>query len=336
MTENATSRSGTRLLARGEVAALLDLDECIAAVEGAFRLRGEGGTEPPALFGVAARGGGFHVKGALLELARPYFAVKANGNFARNRERFGMPTIQGLILLCDGENGRPLAVLDSTEITILRTGAATAVAARRLARPDARTATVVGCGNQGRVQLRALCRVLPLERAWVCDLELERASRFAADLTRELGIAIEAAEDLSRAVRQSAAVVTATTSRRAFLRREDVSPGTFVAAVGADSAEKQELEPELVAASTLVVDVLDQCAEIGELHHALAAGLTSREGVHAELSEIVAGRKPGRRSERETIVFDSTGTALQDVAAAALVYEKAVAAGRGAVWDPFA
>ena len=109
-----------------------------------------------------------------------------------------------------------------------------------------------------------------------------------------------------------------------------MSPGTFIAAVGADNRGKQELEPELVAMSTLVVDVLEQCAEIGELQHVLAAGLMRREDVHAELADVVAGQRPGRTRHDEITVFDSSGTALQDVAAAIVVYEKALVSGRGA------
>jgi ornithine cyclodeaminase/alanine dehydrogenase-like protein (mu-crystallin family) len=123
--------------------------------------------------------------------------------------------------------------------------------------------------------------------------------------------------------------VTCTPARRAFLSRADVRAGTFVAAVGADSQGKQELEPALVASATLVVDLLEQCAEIGELQHALAAGLMKRTDVHAELADVVAGRRPGRTRADEITVFDSTGTALQDVAAAVVVYEKARATGRG-------
>ncbi|HEX4574320.1 MAG TPA: hypothetical protein VH158_04265, partial [Gemmatimonadales bacterium] len=114
-----------------------------------------------------------------------------------------------------------------------------------------------------------------------------------------------------------------------ILGAEDVRPGTFVAAVGADHPEKQEIAPTLMAASRVVVDVLEQAATIGDLHHALAAGVLTRADVDAELGEVVAGRKPGRRTPEETIVFDSTGMALQDVAAAATVYERALQAGRG-------
>jgi ornithine cyclodeaminase/alanine dehydrogenase-like protein (mu-crystallin family) len=123
--------------------------------------------------------------------------------------------------------------------------------------------------------------------------------------------------------------VTCTTARRAFLGRGDIRPGTFLAAVGADNEDKQELEADLLAASTVVADILEQSATIGDLHHAIANGLMTKAKVHAELGDIVAGRKAGRRSADEIIVFDSTGTALQDVAVGALVYERALAAGAG-------
>jgi alanine dehydrogenase len=324
---------GTLLLRRKEIAELLSLDECIAAVEQAFRLYAEGKSPPPGILGVPANEGGFHIKAAELKLGRSYFAVKTNGNFFRNQQRFGMPNIQGIVLLSDGENGYPLALMDSIEITILRTGAATAVAAKYLARPDAKVATICGCGNQGRVQLRALARVRRLERVHAYDIDAEQAEQFARELSDELRTAVRAVRELPEAVRQSDICVTCTPSRSLLLKRDDVAPGTFIAAVGADSPEKQELDPALVASSKIVVDILEQCATIGELHHALEKGLLTRADVHAELGDVVAGRKPGRTSHEEIIIFDSTGTALQDAAAAAAVYEKAVRAGRGITLD---
>jgi ornithine cyclodeaminase/alanine dehydrogenase-like protein (mu-crystallin family) len=234
-----------------------------------------------------------------------------------------------VIVLCDAGDGRPLAVMDSIEVTIRRTAAATALAARHLARPESETITIGGCGHQGRAQLRALARVLPLRRAYASDADPEAAQRYARELSAELGIEVTPVTELAAAVGRSDVCVTCTPSRRPILFKDQVAPGTFVAAVGADSADKQELDPALMAASVVVTDVLEQCATIGELHHALEAGLLTRADVHAELAEVVVGRKPGRRSAAEIIVFDSTGTALQDVAAAAVVYEKALAAGRG-------
>jgi alanine dehydrogenase len=320
---------GTLLLNRRDVAALLDLDECIAAVEQAFKSHAEGRSLPPGVLGIPACNGGFHIKTAGLELSRPYFTAKVNGNFFQNNQRFGLPNIQGLIVLCDAENGSPLAVMDSIEITIIRTGAATAAAAKYLAREDATVVTICGGGNQGRVSLRALTKVRSIEKAYIFDLDDRQTLRFAQELSSELGIKVNPARDLAAAVSSSDICVTCTPSKEPYLNRADVTPGIFIAAIGADNEDKYELDPALVAAGKLVVDSLEQCAVIGDLKLALRRGLMTRADVHAELGEVIAGRKPGREAREEIIVFDSTGTGLQDVAAAAIVYEKAISAGRG-------
>jgi alanine dehydrogenase len=325
-----TKAKSTLLLARADVAALLSLDECIAAVETVFRRYGEGTVALPKVLGMAVAGGGFHIKAAKLDQSVPYFAAKLNGNFSGNQQQFAMPNIQGLILLCDARNGYPLAVMDSIEVTILRTGAATAVAAKYLARPDSSVATIWGCGQQGRVQLRALNRVFPLQHVYAFDINETEALRFAGECSRDLEINVEAVREPATAVRKSDVCVTCTPAKKHFLDKDWVAPGTFVAAVGADNEEKQELDPRLLATNKVVVDILEQCAEIGDLHHAIAQGLMSSGDVHAELGEVVAGRRHGRSSEEEITIFDSTGTALQDVAAAALVYERAVKSGHGA------
>jgi alanine dehydrogenase len=318
-----------RVFSRRDVLDLLSLTDCIAAVEHAFRLHAEGHTLGPGVLGVPARRGGFHIKAAGLLGERSYFAAKTNANFPENPQRFGLPTIRGTVVLADAETGEPLAVMDSASVTALRTGAATAVAAKFLARRDSRSATIVGCGAQGETQLAAIAAVLPLQHVRVLDTDLARAENLAARAARDLGLRVDVSGDLRDALRSSDVCVTCTPSRRAFVSRDDVRPGTFVAAVGADNHGKQELEPTLVASATLVVDVLDQCAEIGELQHVLAGGLMTRDQVHAELGDVVAGRRPGRTHSDEIIIFDSTGTALQDVAAAIVVYERGQAMGRG-------
>jgi alanine dehydrogenase len=317
------------LLTSPDIQTLLNLDECIGVVEHAFRTHGEGRAVPPAVLSMHTEGGGFHVKAGMLELDRPYFAAKVNGNFPENSSRFGLPTIQGVIILCDAGNGTPLAVMDSRDITSLRTAAATAVAAKFLARQDSRTVTICGCGNQGRIQLKALSRVRRVETAFAYDTNGEGALRFSRDLTSDLRMTITPVSDLTAAVRQSDICVTCTTSRQPLLGSDDVSPGTFIAAVGADNPQKQELHPSLMAASKIVCDILEQCAVMGDLHHALEAGVVTRANVYAELGEVVAGKKPGRESQEEITIFDSTGMALQDVAAAAFLYEKAQRDGSG-------
>jgi alanine dehydrogenase len=321
---------GTLILKRSEVASLLNLDKCIGAVEQAFRLNNEGQSLPPGVLETLTETGGFHIKAAGLKLAsRTYYAAKVNANFPQNMSKWGLPTIQGVIALFDGESGYPLALLDSIEITGLRTGAATAVAAKYLARPDSTVATICGCGVQGRVQLKSLARVLRLEKVYAYDQVEAFSTKFADEMTAELKLDVIPVMDLPRALGESDVCVTCTSSRRPFLMREHVRTGTFVAAVGADNPLKQELDAKLLASNKLVVDVLDQCATIGELHHAIAAGVMGKSEVYAELGAIVAGRTPGRTSTEEIVIFDSTGTALQDVAAASIVYERALGSGKG-------
>jgi len=317
------------LLTGREIQSLLTIDECIVAVEDAFRQHGEGKALPPAVLSMPVPHGGFHVKAGLLDLGRQYFAAKVNGNFPENSTRFHLPTIQGVIVLCDAEKGNPLAVMDSRQITSLQTAAATAVAAKYLGRPDSQTVTICGCGDQGRVQVKALSRVRRVRRVFAYDKRREQASRLAQEMSDLSEISITPVADLAAAVPQSDICVTCTPSRQPLLGPDDIRPGTFIAAVGADSPVKQELYPSLMAKSKVVADVLEQCAVMGDLHHALDAGLLTRADVHAELGEVVAGRKPGRESADEVIIFDSTGIALQDVAAAALLNEKAERLGSG-------
>jgi alanine dehydrogenase len=306
---------------------LLSVEECITAVERAFRLYGEGKAPQPGVLGIHAEHGTFHIKAGTLDLGRRYFAVKTNANFPGNVERYGLPTIQGVIALFDAERGTPLAILDSREITSLRTGAATAVATKYLARDDASIATICGCGVQGRTQLAAVAAVRALRRVYAVDHDRENATRFAREMANALGIEVIVATDLATAARASDICVTCTPSRKAILGAGDINAGAFVAGVGADNADKQELDPALLARAAVVVDILDQAATSGDLHHAIAAGVMTRDDIRAELGEVVAGKKAGRLHDDEVIVFDSTGTALQDVAAAAAVYEKAISEG---------
>ncbi len=321
----------TLILTREDVARLLRMPECIDAVECAFLRHARGETIPPGVLSTHVEGGGFHVKSAgLLGVGkgRPLYAAKVNANFPANPARSGLPTIQGVIALFDAGDGRPLALLDSTEITCLRTAAATAVAAKYLA-PDPAAVTICGCGEQSRSQLRAVACVRRLTRARAFDLDLGRANRFATEMAAELGIEVTVIPDPAAAARDTDIWVTCTPAHRWFLGRAHVRPGAFVAAVGADNPEKQEIEPELLAGSAVVADILEQCATLGDLHHAVAAGLMGREDVRAELADVVSRRTPARRSPEEVVVFDSTGTALEDVAVAALAYERAVAAEAG-------
>jgi ornithine cyclodeaminase/alanine dehydrogenase-like protein (mu-crystallin family) len=200
----------------------------------------------------------------------------------------------------------------------LRTAAASAVAAKHLARRECETLLVCGCGGQAVAQLRAFREVRTPKRVLAYDLDHARAAAFAA------AHGAKAAPDLKVAMAASDVVITCTTARRYFVTRDMVRPGTFIAAVGADHELKQEIEPQLLAGAKVVTDLTEQAAQIGDLHHAIVAGAMTKGAVHAELGEVITGRKPGRVTDDEIIVFDSTGTGLQDVAAAIAVYRRAI------------
>jgi alanine dehydrogenase len=321
------------VLSRRDLAAVMRFGDYVEAVEEGFRLFAEGGCVAPLPMHLPVKSGGFHVKAASLPRGRGYVAVKINANFPENRARAGLPTIQGAVLLSDATDGTPLALLDSIEITIQRTGAATAVAAKYLARAESRTATICGCGEQGRIQLIALRHALHLRRVFAWDRDRKVADTYARTMSDELGIAVKAVTELRDGTLGSDVIVTCTSAREPFLHLEDVRPGTFIAAIGADNPEKNEIAAGLMAQAIVVADVLPQCAVMGDLHHAIRAGAMSLKDVHAELGDLVTGRKRGRGSPEEVTLFDATGTGVQDVAAAARAYQAARARGLGRVCE---
>ena len=284
------------LIGREDIVNLLTVDDCIAAVEDVFRSGGEA---------TSLALGHFHVKAAIVG---GRIAVKVNGNFPDNPAKHGLPTIQGVIVLADAEKGTPLAFLDSIEITAMRTAAASAIAAKHLARKDAKTITIVGCGIQGQAQLAAMRRVRNIERVFAVDVDGVKAA------------ALGEVRSFDDAARDSDIIVTCTTSTTPFLRAEHLHPGLFITAVGADNPRKSEIEPAALARCRVVVDVLEQAATMGDLHHAIEAGVMTREQVFGSLADVIHGR--GRTSDDEIFVFDSTGTALQDVAVASMAFER--------------
>jgi ornithine cyclodeaminase/alanine dehydrogenase-like protein (mu-crystallin family) len=315
----------TLVLGHADIARTMVLSDYIEAVERAFERLDAGQMKVPEVVHISAPDGAFHIKSAGFVGDPSYVAVKVNGNFPDNPRNTGLPTIQGAIVLCDGRNGALLAVIDSREVTAMRTGAATAVAAKYLVTDNPSIATVIGCGIQGRIQLLSLNEVLPLTTVYAFDLDTQRRDAFVEQMHSETGLEVIPVDDFTDATLASQAIVTCTSARNPFLGREHVAPGTFIAAVGADNDDKQELHVDLMAHSRVIVDLIDQCAAIGELHHALDAGAMTRVDVVAELAEIVARTKRPTFAPDDIIIFDSTGSAIQDVAAAGIIYERATA-----------
>lgn len=314
------------LLSRSAISRLATTRDYLAAMQTAFTDLAHGRFEVPQVGHVPGIGGMFHIKSAQRGGAPALAVIKVNGNFPENVVQRQLPTIQGFVALLDAECGCVLALLDSIEITARRTAAATALAAKYLAKRDSRTLAMIGCGVQAGYHVEALLDVAPLESVAFCDPRDDAADAFAGRM-RELGLQARRTGDARTAVRSADIVVTVTTSTRPLLGLADVGPGTFVAGVGADNPAKHELGPDLLKASRVVVDSLVQASTMGDLHHAIAAGEMRIEDAHGDLAQLAAGRIMGRANGDELWVFDSTGLSIQDLAAAEMIYERARAAG---------
>lgn len=314
------------LLSRRAISGLATTRDYLTAMQTAFADLAHGRFEVPHVGHVPGVGGMFHIKSAQRGGSPALAAIKVNGNFAENVVQRKLPTIQGFVALLDAECGCVLALMDSIEITARRTAAATALAAKYLAKPGSRTLAMIGCGVQAWYHVEALLDVAPIESVAFCDPREDAADAFA-ERVRERGLQLRQAGDAPTAVRGADIVVTVTTSTRPLLRLADIGPGTFVAGVGADNPAKHELAPDLLKASHVIVDSLAQASTMGDLHHAIEADAMQAADVRGELAQLASGQVAGRTHGDELWVFDSTGLSIQDLAAAEMIYERARTAG---------
>jgi ectoine utilization protein EutC len=312
----------------------LDAD-AIVCIENCFRtLATEKVVMPPILrLDIPEHHGEVDVKTAYLP-GVPSFAIKISPGFFDN-PKLGLPSVNGLMLLLSARTGLVEAVLlDNGYLTNVRTAAAGAVAAKWLARRDARIAGVLGSGVQARLQLEALKLVRDLDRALVWARDAARAEAFAASAGAELGLEIAVAPSAEDLVRQSDIVVTTTPSTTPLVLADWLQPGQHVTAMGSDAEHKNELAPDVVASvDRYVCDRQSQCAVLGELHHAIAAGAVPADARFPELGQVIASQEPGRTSDREITVCDLTGTGAQDTAIATLAVRRARVRGAGTAFQ---
>jgi ornithine cyclodeaminase len=303
----------------------------IDAVRDAFARLARGEATLPGVIGLdlPQAQGEVHVKGAWLH-GTPFFSIKEAAGFYGNGAR-GLPVGSGLILVFDAATGFLRAILfDNAYLTELRTGAAGALAADLLARKDASRVAMIGTGGQARYQIEALREVRDVKEVFAWSRSPEKARAYAAWLGESFDITAWAVASAQEAVEASEIVVTVTPSREPVVKAEWLRSGQHVTAVGSDGPDKQELEAAAVSRADLVVaDRLDQCLRLGEIHHAVAAGVFSAQRVHAELGELAAGLKPGRTADTQITLCDLTGVGVQDAAVANRVVAEALRLGLG-------
>ena len=261
------------------------------------------------------------------------FAIKISPGFFDN-PKLGLPSLNGMMVQLSSKTGLvETLLLDNGYLTDVRTAAAGAVAARHLSREDSAVAAIYGAGAQARLQLEALMLVRPISRARIWARDVAKANGAAAELSRSLGIDVSAVSAPRQAAAGADIIVTTTPSQEPILMAEWLENGQHVTAMGSDSEHKNEIDPAAFERVVYVADSLSQTRRLGELHHAVAAGLVPEERQFAELGAVVAGTMPGRSSASDITLADLTGTGVQDTAIATLARDRAKASHAGAAFE---
>jgi alanine dehydrogenase len=315
-------------LTQEEVKSVMDMHSDMQVVERAFRQHGLGKVQmpPKSYLYYTAYNGDLRTMPAYLE-EEDITGVKIV-NVHPGNPALGLPTVMALIVLISPQTGAPIAIMDGTYLTDIRTGAAGGIAAKYLARKDSKVIGMVGAGNQARTQLEALSEVFEPELVKVTSRTKESCEQFIREAADIISCEIRYEETIEN-VCDCDILVTTTPTRKPIVKAQWIKEGTHINAIGADAVGKEELDPELIIRSKIVVDDIVQALHSGEVNVPLSKHYISENDIHAQLGEVIVGLKPGRTSEEEITIFDSTGLAIQDVASAHLVYQRALSKGLG-------
>ena len=330
MPQHSMPQLELRVIAGADVRRLLSYGDCVEVVESAMRSVSAGGTVMPLrqIMRLPEGNGALGTMPGYLDDPE-CFGIKLLSLFPGNPAA-GLSSHLGLYMLCEAAHGRPVALLEASALTAIRTAAASVVATRALARVDSSVLAIIGTGEEAHSHVEAFHAVRPFQRVVLWGRSAEAAGRLA-DRARSLGIDdVRIVRDVPQALAEADVVCTVTASPNPLLNGADVRPGTHLCLVGASIPSTREVDDACVAMSRFYVDYrASAMAQAGELLHAISAGVVTESHVVGEIGEVLAGTRPGRRSDAEVTVYKSLGVAAQDLAAAALVYRRAVELGVG-------
>ena len=306
-----------------EVAQLLPMDECITALEESFKHAGSGSVEIKPRSRMRMPNGFFHFMAAADE-AHQVFGYKAYPSFA------GPDGSKFIVMLYDYESGKLLTCMESGRLGQIRTGAASGLASKYMAKKEASTVAIFGSGFQARTQLEAICCACNIQKAKVYSRREERRNNFATQMSERLELTVEAVDNPQECVSDADIVVTITSARDPVFEGKDLAPGCHVNAAGGNHWLRREIDEDTMKRSDLiVVDSLEQAKlECGDLLWLEARG-SFRWNMVTELQDVVGGRIKARASNDSITLFESMGIGLEDIAAAQLVYKKAIEQGVG-------
>jgi len=313
-------------LSDSDVIELLTMKEAIAAMELGFTLYGQNKAQmpPKAYLNFENEGGDLRSMPAYLKGESAMAGVKIVNSTPQNPAK-GLPAVAGILVLVDPQTGLPLGVFSAHYLTAIRTGAVGGLAAKVLARKNSKTVGLVGCGYQAYTQLKALNENFSIEKVLVWGKTIEEAEKFCQKIKN--GVPCKEVKEVC----QGDIVVTTTPVRTPLVKKDWISAGTHINAIGADAPGKQELEADLLKSSKVVVDEWVQCSHGGEINNCVRSGQFKQSHVAASLGEIMINKKKGGTHENDITIFDSTGLAIQDVAVGKILYDKAIKLNKGQV-----
>ncbi len=311
-------RRPTYIIRRQLVKEALGMRDCISTIEEVFRLYGQGRVQMPPKVYLSFEKGDLRCMPAYI----PSMKMAGVKNVNVHPGNKGMPTVMATITLIDPENGFPLAIMDGTYITNMRTGAAGGVAAKCLSRKNSVVAAFIGTGVQARTQLEALMLVRPkISKVLAYSTDAGGMKKFAEEAKTKYGIEATCANSVNGATRNADIVVTTTPARSPMVMNQDIREGVHINAIGADAPGKEELDPRILKRAKVVIDNWEQSSHGGEINVPFSKGVITKGDIHGDIGEIVTGKK-GRTSDSDITVFDSTGLAIQDLSVAAMAFRK--------------
>ena len=329
-----------RILSREEVMQVVEMQAIIDKVKEVYTLRSEGRTEvwPTSFYEFEAGKADMDIKSGYLKDTK-IFGHKTVSWFGENKAK-GLPDLSAMISIFDATTGLPIGVLDGAYITGVRTGAAGAIGAKYLARPESENLVVLGSGNQATFQIAATLTLFPnLKNVFVVNaLSFDDAKSFVNNLPKRLTeelkvdiskVNIEAREDLDKTVSEADIIITVTPSRKPVIKKEWVKAGTHFSCIGSDAEGKEEIEPEIFSGAKIFVDDTAHCIEAGEIEIPLKQGIIKEEDIVSEIGDLILGRVSGRTSEDEITIYDATGMAVLDLAVGKAVLDLAESKGIG-------
>jgi alanine dehydrogenase len=320
----------TILLNQSQIKELTNMKEIIENVETAYSVHAERKVQMPAkkyLFYKKFRGD-LRIMPCFIR-GMNESGVKNVNVHPDNPRKYNLPTVMAMIELVDPQTGFPISVMDGTWITNMRTGAAAGVATKYLAREDSEVLGLVGAGVQAATGLEAINEVMDIKEVRVSCRTCQTREKFAEMISEKYGVEAKATDTIKEAVLGADVLLTTTPSREPVVKSKWVSDGTHINAMGADAPGKQELNAHILQKAKIVIDCWAQASHSGEINIPVQEGLIRQNDIHGKIGDVIIGKIPGRTSDEEITVFDSTGLAVQDIVTAWNVYEKALQKGIG-------